>query len=58
MAIAPASGDTTAPQEIELPANFALKFIDTTVSKSVTIEPDQPTIILIDLKKNVITQVK
>ena len=58
MAIAPASGDTTAPVEINLPANFALKFVDTTVNKSVTIEPDQQTIILIDLKKNVITQVK
>jgi len=56
--MATASGDTTAPVEIDLPANFALKFVDTTVNKSVTIEPDQQTIILIDLKKNVITQVK
>jgi len=56
--MATASGDTIAPVEIDLPANFALKFVDTTVNKSVTIEPDQQTIILIDLKKNVITQVK
>jgi len=72
MAIAPASGDTTAPEQIEpiegpiptvsitpdIPSNFILKFVDTNLNRAINIEPDTPTIIMLDLKKNVITRVR
>jgi len=41
-----------------IPTNFALKFVDASINRSVTIEPDQPTIILLNLQKNVITQIR
>jgi len=72
MAIAPASGDTTAPEQIpiedqpipvapifaDIPSNFILKFVDTNLNRAINIEPDTPTIIMLDLKKNVITRVR
>ncbi len=71
MAIAPASGDTTAPEQVpiegpiptvpvapDIPSNFILKFVDTNLNRSINIEPDSSTIIMLDLKKNVITRVR
>lgn len=51
------ASSTITKQDI-IPTNFAIKFVDANINRSITIEPNQPTIILLDLKKNIITQVR
>jgi hypothetical protein len=50
--------ENLAKTPIDIPTNFALKFVDTNMNKAITIEPDQPAIIILNLTKNIVTQVK
>jgi len=52
----PATG-TVVPADA-LPINFAIKFVDVNVNRAIQIEPDQETVVLINLTKNIITPVR
>ena len=53
-----ATNGQTAPPQVDIPINFAVKYADVNVNRAIQIEPNKKTIILINLTKNIITPVK
>ena len=43
---------------LEQPKNVAYKYVDTSSNKSITIEPDEPIVIILNLYKNIIATVE
>jgi len=43
---------------LEQPKNVAYKYVDTNSNKSITIEPDEPIVIILNLYKNIIATVE
>jgi hypothetical protein len=53
-----ANNDRSAPNPIEQPKNVAYKYVDTNSNKTITIEPDEPVVIILNLYKNIIATVE
>jgi len=52
------TGQIAPEQLINLPINFAIKYADVNVNRAIQVEPNQETIILLNLTKNIVTPVK
>lgn len=53
------TGFSINPEQLaNLPINFTIKYADVNVNRAIQIEPDQETVILLNLTKNIVTPVK